>query len=143
MTTPRYTAYVKIAEGCDNACTFCSIPIMRGSFKSRSMDSIVAEVATLASQGVKEISLIAQDSTNYGTDLYDSFMLPTLMNKVSEVPGIEWVRLHYAYPGFFSDELIESWQQIRKCANISICRLQHSEDILKRMRRPGQSEGYS
>ena len=73
MTTPRYTAYVKIAEGCDNACTFCSIPIMRGNFKSRSMESIVAEVTNLASQGVKEISFIAQDSTNYGTDLYDGF----------------------------------------------------------------------
>ena len=71
VTTPRYTAYVKIAEGCDNACTFCSIPIMRGNFRSRSMESIIAEVQQLADQGVKEVSLIAQDSTNYGTDLYD------------------------------------------------------------------------
>lgn len=139
VTTPRYTAYVKIAEGCDNACTFCSIPIMRGKFRSRSMESVVAEVTQLASQGVKEISLIAQDSTNYGTDLYDKFMLPTLMNKVSEVPGVEWVRLHYAYPGFFTDELIDTI-----AANPKICKyvdmpLQHSEDaILKRMRRPGR-----
>jgi ribosomal protein S12 methylthiotransferase RimO len=139
VTTPRYTAYVKIAEGCDNACTFCSIPIMRGKFRSRTMESIIAEVEGLAAQGVKEISLIAQDSTNYGTDLYDGFMLPTLLNRVSEVSGIEWVRLHYAYPGFFTDELIDTI-----AANPKICKyidmpLQHSEDIiLKRMRRPGR-----
>ncbi|SEN35019.1 30S ribosomal protein S12 methylthiotransferase RimO [Paenibacillus sp. OV219] len=139
VTTPRYTAYVKIAEGCDNACTFCSIPIMRGKFRSRSMDSIVAEVQQLADQGVKEVSLIAQDSTNYGTDLYDKFMLPELLNRVSEVEGIAWVRLHYAYPGFFSDELIETIASNAKVCNYIDMPLQHSEDsILKRMRRPGR-----
>jgi ribosomal protein S12 methylthiotransferase len=136
---PRYTAYVKIAEGCDNACTFCSIPIMRGKFRSRSMESVIREVTDLASQGVKEISLIAQDSTNYGTDLYDSFMLPTLMSKVSAVPGIEWVRLHYAYPGFFTDELIETIASNPKICKYVDMPLQHSEDrILKRMNRPGR-----
>lgn len=139
VATPRYTAYVKIAEGCDNNCTFCSIPIMRGAFRSRSMESIVAEVENLASQGVKEISLIAQDSTNYGTDLYDKFMLPELLNKVSEVEGIEWVRLHYAYPGFFTDELIETMASNPKICKYIDMPLQHSEDaILKRMRRPGR-----
>lgn len=141
VSTPRYTAYVKIAEGCDNACTFCSIPIMRGSFRSRSMESIVAEVQQLASQGVKEISLIAQDSTNYGTDLYDGFMLPDLLNKVSEVEGIEWVRLHYAYPGFFTDELIETIAVNPKICKYIDMPLQHSVDaILKRMRRPGRQK---
>jgi ribosomal protein S12 methylthiotransferase len=139
VMTPRYTAYVKIAEGCDNACTFCSIPLMRGNFRSRSMDSIVAEVTTLAQQGVKEISLIAQDSTNYGTDLYGSFMLPTLLHRVSEVAEIEWVRLHYAYPGFFTDELIEEMATNKKICKYVDMPLQHSEDnILKRMRRPGR-----
>jgi len=139
LTTPRYTAYVKIAEGCDNACTFCSIPIMRGKFRSRSIESILGEVKHLADQGVKEISLIAQDSTNYGSDLYDKFMLPELMNKVSEVPGIEWVRLHYAYPGFFTDELIETIATNPKVCKYIDMPLQHSEDsILKRMRRPGR-----
>jgi ribosomal protein S12 methylthiotransferase len=139
MSTPRYFSYVKIAEGCDNACTFCSIPIMRGKFRSRSMESIVAEVAQLASQGVKEISLIAQDSTNYGTDLYDGFKLPELMNRVSDVPGIEWVRLHYAYPGFFTDEVIETIANNPKICKYVDMPLQHSEDsILKRMRRPGR-----
>ncbi|WJH33309.1 30S ribosomal protein S12 methylthiotransferase RimO [Paenibacillus sp. CC-CFT747] len=139
MATPRYSAYVKIAEGCDNNCTFCSIPIMRGKFRSRSVESILGEVAQLASQGVKEISLIAQDSTNYGTDLYEQFMLPALLNKVSEVPGIEWVRLHYAYPGFFTDELIETIATNPKVCKYIDMPLQHSEDsILKRMRRPGR-----
>jgi len=139
VTTPRYTAHVKIAEGCDNACTFCSIPIMRGKFRSRSMESIVAEVESLVAQGVREVSLIAQDSTNYGTDLYDKFMLPELLNRVSEVEGIVWVRLHYAYPGFFTDELIETIASNPKVCKYIDMPLQHSEDrILKRMRRPGR-----
>jgi ribosomal protein S12 methylthiotransferase len=139
LSTPRHTAYVKIAEGCDNACTFCSIPIMRGQFRSRSMESIIAEVKMLADQGVKEISLIAQDSTNYGTDLYEGFKLPELLNRVSEVPGIAWVRLHYAYPGFFTDELIDAIASNPKICNYIDMPLQHSEDsILKRMRRPGR-----
>jgi len=139
LSTARHTAYVKIAEGCDNACTFCSIPIMRGKFRSRSVESVLAEVGNLASQGVKEISLIAQDSTNYGTDLYDGFKLPELLNRVSEVPGIEWVRLHYAYPGFFTDELIETIAENPKVCDYIDMPLQHSEDsILKRMRRPGR-----
>ncbi|WP_240417605.1 30S ribosomal protein S12 methylthiotransferase RimO [Paenibacillus periandrae] len=141
VTTPRYTAYVKIAEGCDNACTFCSIPIMRGKFRSRSMESIIAEIEQLASQGVREISLIAQDSTNYGTDLYDGFKLPDLLNKVTEVAGIEWVRLHYAYPGFFTDELIDTIASNPKVCKYVDMPLQHSEDIiLKRMRRPGRQQ---
>jgi len=139
VSTPRFTTYVKIAEGCDNACTFCSIPIMRGKFRSRSMESIIAEVEDLAAQGVKEVSLIAQDSTNYGTDLYDQFMLPALMNRISEVPGIEWVRLHYAYPGFFTDELIDVIADNDKICKYIDMPLQHSEDsVLKRMRRPGR-----
>ncbi|MFD7521570.1 30S ribosomal protein S12 methylthiotransferase RimO [Paenibacillus chitinolyticus] len=141
VSTPRYTAYVKIAEGCDNACTFCSIPIMRGKFRSRSMESVISEARQLASQGVKEVSLIAQDSTNYGTDLYDKFMLPELLNRVSEVEGIEWVRLHYAYPGFFTDELIETMATNPKICKYIDMPLQHSSDaILKRMRRPGREK---
>ncbi|GAB2722439.1 30S ribosomal protein S12 methylthiotransferase RimO [Paenibacillus thermoaerophilus] len=141
VSTPRYTAYVKIAEGCDNACTFCSIPAMRGKFRSRSIESVLTEVRTLAEQGVKEISLIAQDSTNYGTDLYDRFMLAELMNRVSEVDGVEWVRLHYAYPGFFNDELIDTIASNPKICKYVDMPLQHSEDaILKRMRRPGRQK---
>lgn len=139
LSTARYSAFVKIAEGCDNNCTFCSIPMMRGKFRSRSIESIVSEVEMLAQQGVKEVSLIAQDSTNYGSDLYDTFMLPKLLRRVSEVPGIEWVRLHYAYPGFFTDELIDEIASNPKVCKYIDMPLQHSEDaILKRMRRPGR-----
>lgn len=135
-----YSAYIKIAEGCDNACTFCSIPIMRGAFRSRSIESIVEEAKHLTSQGIIEISLIAQDSTNYGTDIYEGKqMLPELLNRLSEVEGIEWVRLHYAYPGFFTDELIEVFATNSKVCKYVDMPLQHSEDaILKRMRRPGR-----
>jgi len=141
VSTPRYTAYIKIAEGCDNACTFCSIPLMRGKFRSRSIESIVAEAERLAAQGVKEISLIAQDTTNYGTDLYGRFMLPALLERVSEVPGVAWVRLHYAYPGFFTDELIETIASNPKICKYIDLPLQHSEDhILKKMRRPGRQK---
>lgn len=139
LSTPQYSAFIKIAEGCDNNCTFCSIPIMRGKFRSRSIESIVNEAERLAEQGVKEISLIAQDSTNYGTDLYDRFMLPELLNRVSEVDGIAWVRLHYAYPGFFTDELIETIASNDKICKYIDMPLQHSEDhILRKMRRPGR-----
>ncbi|MBC8080602.1 MAG: 30S ribosomal protein S12 methylthiotransferase RimO [Gorillibacterium sp.] len=139
LSTPSHTAYLKIAEGCDNACTFCSIPIMRGAFRSRSFESIIAEAEDLASQGVKEISLIAQDSTNYGIDLYGGLKLPELLNRVSEVPGIKWIRLHYAYPGFFTDELIETIATNPKICKYIDLPLQHSEDsILKKMRRPGR-----
>ncbi len=135
-----FSAYIKIAEGCDNACTFCSIPLMRGAFRSRSIESIVEEAEHLVSQGIVEISLIAQDSTNYGTDLYDGkLMLPTLLRRLSEVEGLGWIRLHYAYPGFFSDELIEEFATNPKVCKYIDMPLQHSEDtILKRMRRPGR-----
>lgn len=139
LSTPTHTAYVKIAEGCDNACTFCSIPIMRGAFRSRSFESIEDEAKELVAQGVKEISLIAQDSTNYGVDLYGGHKLPELLNRVSEIPGVEWVRLHYAYPGFFTDELIETIAHNPKVCKYIDIPLQHSEDtILRRMRRPGR-----
>ncbi|HJV45383.1 MAG TPA: 30S ribosomal protein S12 methylthiotransferase RimO [Bacillota bacterium] len=134
-----YTAYVKVAEGCDNTCTFCIIPTLRGAFRSRSIESIVREVEELSSQGVKEISLIAQDLTNYGIDLYGKHTLPDLLNAVSSVEGIEWVRLHYCYPGYFTDELIDTIASNPKVCNYVDIPLQHSEDaILKRMRRPGR-----
>ncbi|MED4582132.1 30S ribosomal protein S12 methylthiotransferase RimO [Brevibacillus choshinensis] len=135
-----YSAYIKIAEGCDNACTFCSIPLMRGGFRSRTIESILEEARHLAAQGIVEVSLIAQDSTNYGTDIYDGkLMLPELLNRLSEVDGIQWIRLHYAYPGFFTDELIHTFATNPKVCKYVDMPLQHSEDhILKRMRRPGR-----
>jgi len=112
---------------------------MRGGFRSRRMETIVDEVKRLAEQGVKEISLIAQDTTNYGADLYEAHKLPELLQRVSEVPGIAWVRLHYAYPGFFTDELIDVFASNPKICKYVDMPLQHSEDrILKLMRRPGR-----
>jgi ribosomal protein S12 methylthiotransferase len=142
-STPRKhaggaSAYIKIAEGCDHSCTFCIIPKMRGKFRSRPIESIVAEATRLASQGVKEIMLIAQDSTQYGLDLYGKRRLPELLEALNEVDGIEWIRLHYAYPGFFNDELIDAFARLPKVAKYIDMPLQHSEDhILKAMRRPG------
>lgn len=137
--TPRHFAHVKIAEGCDNACTFCSIPMMRGAFRSRSIESIVTEVEQLAAEGVREVSLIAQDTSHYGTDLYGRPSLATLLNRVSEVKGIYWVRLHYVYPGAFDDELLEAIATNPKVCKYIDMPLQHSEDrILRRMRRPGR-----
>lgn len=135
-----FSAYIKIAEGCDNACTFCSIPMMRGAFRSRTIESVIEEARHLVAQGVVEISLIAQDSTNYGTDIYEGkHMLPELLRKLSEVEGLQWIRLHYAYPGFFTDELIQEFANNPKVCKYIDMPLQHSEDsILKRMRRPGR-----
>ncbi|GAX91805.1 30S ribosomal protein S12 methylthiotransferase RimO [Effusibacillus lacus] len=141
--TPRFmtggsSAYVKIAEGCDHSCTFCIIPKMRGKFRSRPIESIVAEAKSLAAQGVKEIMLIAQDSTQYGLDVYGKRNLHGLLEALNEVEGLEWIRLHYAYPGFFTDEVIDAFARLPKVAKYIDMPLQHSEDsILKAMRRPG------
>jgi len=133
------TAYLKIAEGCDNRCTFCVIPQLRGKFRSRSFESIVEEARMLAEQGVKELCLIAQDLTNYGVDLYGCHALPELLNRIAEVDGIEWIRLHYMYPGAFTDELLEVIATNPKVCKYIDMPLQHSEDrILKRMLRPGR-----
>jgi ribosomal protein S12 methylthiotransferase len=134
-----YSAYIKIAEGCDNKCTFCIIPQLRGAFRSRTIESIVAEAKELAAQGIKEVNLIAQDSTNYGFDIYGERVLHKLLREVSKVEGIEWIRLHYAYPGYFTDELIEEFATNPKVCKYVDMPLQHSEDrVLKRMLRPGR-----
>ncbi|WP_048602434.1 30S ribosomal protein S12 methylthiotransferase RimO [Rubeoparvulum massiliense] len=134
-----YTAYLKIAEGCNNQCTFCIIPQLRGKFRSRSIPSIVEEAEQLAAQGVKEVCLIAQDLTYYGKDLYGEFCLHKVIQEVSHVEGIEWIRLHYAYPGYFQDELIEEIANNPKVVPYIDMPLQHSEDhLLKAMLRPGR-----
>lgn len=141
--TPRLhsggaSAYVKIAEGCDHTCTFCIIPKMRGKFRSRPIESITQEVKLLVSQGVKEVMLIAQDSTQYGLDVYGKRRLHDLLISLNEIEGLEWIRLHYAYPGFFTDDVIESFAKLNKVAKYIDMPLQHSEDhLLKAMRRPG------
>ncbi|BCJ85751.1 30S ribosomal protein S12 methylthiotransferase RimO [Effusibacillus dendaii] len=138
LVTGGASAYLKIAEGCDHSCTFCAIPSMRGKFRSRPIESIVAEAESLVKQGVKEVMLIAQDSTQYGLDLYGKRNLHKLLEALNEVDGLEWIRLHYAYPGFFTDEVIDAFARLPKVAKYIDMPLQHSEDhILKAMRRPG------
>ncbi|MBQ7516368.1 MAG: 30S ribosomal protein S12 methylthiotransferase RimO [Schwartzia sp.] len=137
VTTPSYTAYVKIAEGCDNRCAFCAIPLIRGHYRSRPMEDIRAEVERLAADGVKEINLIAQDTTNYGRDLYGEPRLAALLRELCRVEGIQWIRNLYAYPRFFTDELIDTIAREPKICKYVDLPLQHADDdILRAMRRP-------
>ena len=139
-TTPPYTAYVKIAEGCNNRCSFCSIPLIRGRQISRPIEDIRAEVENLAAQGVKEINLIAQDTTAYGTDLYGKPQLVELLRELVKV-DVHWLRILYAYPRRFTDELIDLIAAEPKICNYIDLPLQHvSNKILKRMNRPDTRE---
>lgn len=139
-TTPNYTAYVKISEGCNNRCAFCSIPLIRGRQISRPIEDIKAEVEKLAAQGVKEINLIAQDTTAYGTDLYGKPQLVELLRELVKV-DVHWIRILYAYPRRFSDELIDLIAVEPKICKYVDLPLQHaSNKILKRMNRPDTRE---
>lgn len=137
QTTLTYSAYVKIAEGCDNGCTFCIIPKVRGSYRSRTIESIVEEVERLASMGVKEINLIAQDTTSYGSDLNNGKpMLVDLLKALVKVEGIQWYRLLYLYPKYFTDDLLDFIVQEPKICKYIDLPLQHiNDDILRRMNR--------
>ena len=136
LTTPFYSAYVKIAEGCSNKCAFCIIPKMRGPFRSRPMESIVDEVSQLAQKGVKEFSLISQDTTMYGTDLRMKNGLAHLLESMNDVAGAEWIRLMYCYPTFVRPDLIDAVARLDKVCNYMDIPLQHTHDhMLKRMRR--------
>jgi len=140
-TTPDYTAYVKISDGCNNKCSFCSIPLIRGRQISRKIEDIRAEVENLAAQGVKEINLIAQDTTAYGIDIYGKPKLVELLRELVKVEKIHWIRILYAYPRRFSDELIDLIAAEPKICNYVDLPLQHaSNKILKRMNRPDNRE---
>jgi ribosomal protein S12 methylthiotransferase len=144
LSTPRYRAYLKISEGCDHLCTFCTIPSIRGKHRSRPIEDIVSEANTLAQAGVKEITLIAQDSTYYGFDLYQKFELPKLLRALEAVDGIEWIRILYAYPDLISDELVQVMAESKKICRYLDMPLQHYDDfILKRMLRRGDSKTIS
>ena len=135
-TTPKYTAYVKIGEGCNNACSFCIIPHVRGKLYSRPMESIIAEVQQLAQDGVKEINLIAQDTTSYGVDIAGYSLLPDLLRELVKIDGIRWIRLFYLYPHFFTDELMELIVKEDKICPYVDLPLQHiAQTVLKRMNR--------
>ena len=136
LSTPKNYAYLKISEGCDRKCSFCAIPLMRGKHKSRSMEDIVKEAKKMASQGVKELILIAQELTYYGLDLYKERSISKLLKKLCDLEGIEWVRLHYVYPSGFPNELIDTIKKEEKICNYLDIPLQHiSDEILKSMRR--------
>lgn len=136
--TPGYSAYVKVAEGCDNCCSYCVIPQMRGSFRSRKMESIVAEVESLAASGVKEIMLIAQDTTRYGQDIYGTYKLPELIRRIAPIEGVEWIRLLYCYPTHFTQELIDTMASEPKVCKYLDLPLQHADNrILLEMNRRG------
>ena len=136
LSTPKNYAYLKISEGCDRKCSFCAIPLMRGKHKSRSIEDIVHEAKKMASQGVKELILIAQELTYYGLDLYKERSISKLLKKICDLEGIEWVRLHYAYPSGFPNELIDTIKNEEKICNYLDIPLQHiSDEILKSMRR--------
>lgn len=136
LATPQHYAYVKIAEGCNRTCAFCAIPLMRGKHVSRSIEDVVKEAEILASRGVKEMMLIAQELTYYGLDLYKKRMLPDLLKRLSDVPGIEWIRLHYAYPHKFPLEILDVMKERENICNYLDMPLQHAADnMLKAMRR--------
>jgi ribosomal protein S12 methylthiotransferase len=136
LATPQHYAYMKIAEGCNRTCAFCAIPLMRGVHTSRSMEDLVREAETLARRGVKEIMLIAQELTYYGLDLYKKRMLADLLKRLSDVPGIEWIRLHYAYPHKFPLEILDVMRERDNICNYLDMPLQHAADrMLTAMRR--------
>ncbi|HEY8366386.1 MAG TPA: MiaB/RimO family radical SAM methylthiotransferase, partial [Bacteroidia bacterium] len=136
LTTPRHFAYLKISEGCDRPCSFCAIPLMRGKHVSRPIEDLVLEAKKLAANGTKELILIAQDSTYYGLDLYKERKLAALMTALSEVEGIEWIRLHYAFPNGFPDDVLDVIRDNPKVCKYIDIPLQHvSDGVLKSMRR--------
>ncbi len=136
LATPAYSAYLKIADGCNNKCTYCIIPKLRGKYRSRAMENIVAEAEQLVRNGATELILIAQDTTMYGIDLYKKLMLPTLIEKLSAIEGLKWIRLHYCYPEIVTDELIEVMANNDKvCKYIDIPFQHASDEVLKRMGR--------
>ena len=141
LTTPKYTAYVKIAEGCDNCCTYCAIPKIRGRFRSREMQNIILECQRLSEQGVKEIILVAQDTTKYGVDLYGKPKLAELLKNLCKIEGIHWIRMLYTYPDMITDELLSVMKSEEKIVNYLDIPIQHcNKDILKKMNRPGSKE---
>lgn len=141
MTTPDYTAYVKIAEGCDNRCAFCAIPQIRGHYRSRKLEDICEEVKKLTEKGVKEINLIAQDSTKYGFDLYGEPSLAKLLRELCKIDKVKWLRILYCYPRFFTDELIDTIANEEKICKYVDLPLQHAHDsVLRNMHRPDTKE---
>ncbi|MCS7192275.1 MAG: 30S ribosomal protein S12 methylthiotransferase RimO [Armatimonadetes bacterium] len=144
VSTPYWYAYMKISEGCDRTCTFCAIPLIRGKQRSRPMEDLLMEAKALVEQGVREIILIAQDTTRYGVDLYGKPILPELVRQIAQLDGLKWLRLLYCYPTAVSERLIEVIAESEKVAHYIDIPLQHSHiDILRSMQRGGDAESYA
>ena len=141
LSTPPYTAYLKISDGCDNNCTYCAIPKIRGRFRSRSIEDIVEEAQSLAENNVKELILIAQDTTRYGKDLYGKYSLDKLLEELVKIESIEWIRVHYYYTEAITDELIDVMAKYDKICNYIDMPIQHANnDVLRRMARRTSKE---
>ena len=144
QSTPPYYAYLKVADGCDNCCSYCAIPLIRGKFRSRPVEEIVQEAKTFAACGVKELIVIAQDTTRYGEDLYGTLMLPALLQELCKIDGVRWIRLLYCYPDRITDELLHLIAKEEKIVKYLDLPLQHcSADILKAMNRRGDRESLT
>lgn len=136
LATPRHYAYLKISEGCNRTCAFCAIPLMRGQHVSRPIEDLIREAESLVKKGVKEIMLIAQELTYYGLDIYKKRMLPDLLNRLADVEGLEWIRLHYAYPSKFPLEILDVMRERKNICNYLDIPLQHAaNNMLKAMKR--------
>jgi ribosomal protein S12 methylthiotransferase len=142
-STPKHYAYIKVAEGCDYTCAFCIIPTLRGSYRSRTEDSVVAEAEALAARGVKELLLISQDTTFYGNDRKERGALGRLLRRLNAIEGLEWIRLLYLYPTTITDDTLDAMAECEKVCKYIDLPLQHaSADVLRRMRRPGNRQAY-
>lgn len=141
LTTPEHFAYIKIAEGCDNRCAYCVIPSLRGKFRSRAMDDVLYEARMLAENGVKELIVVAQDTSRYGTDTHQKRLLAALLRELCKIEKLHWIRVHYCYPDEITDELIETIAQESKIVKYMDIPIQHvNNDILKRMNRRGNKD---
>ena len=144
LSTQPFTAYIKVAEGCDNRCSFCAIPDIRGHFRSRPMENIIEEARGLAGRGVKELIVIAQDTTRYGKDLYGEYKLAELLRELCKIEGFKWIRTLYAYPDKITDELLCAIAEEEKLVKYLDIPLQHcNKEILRKMRRAGDRESYT
>ena len=141
LTTPEYTAYLKIAEGCSNRCSYCAIPSIRGDFRSREMEDVLDEANMLCEKGVKEIILVAQDTTKYGEDIYGELKLPELLCELNKIEKLQWIRLLYCYPDRITDELIDAIAENEKVCHYIDIPMQHADgEVLKAMNRKGDKE---
>ena len=141
LTTPEYTAYLKIADGCSNRCSYCAIPSIRGDFRSRKMEDIIEEANALCEKGVKELILVAQDTTRYGEDLYGELKLPELLNELNTIEKLHWIRLLYCYPDRITDELLDAMAENEKVCHYIDIPMQHADgEVLKAMNRNGDKQ---